>query len=63
MVHIKDIAHLGAKCIIGTAYDDSIPEDEIKVTLIATGFEAEEPKEEKIQELTIEKEDIDEPIG
>lgn len=39
MNHIKTNADLGAKCIVGTAWDDSMEDDEVKITLIATGFD------------------------
>ena len=41
MDHIKTSADLGAKCIVGTVWDDSMKEDEVKITLIATGFDIE----------------------
>ncbi len=36
---IKTNADLGAKCIVGTVWDDNMAEDEVKITLIATGFD------------------------
>jgi cell division protein FtsZ len=39
MNHIKTNADLGAKCIVGTVWDDSMKDDEVKITLIATGFD------------------------
>lgn len=39
MKHIKNNADLVAKCIVGTIWDDSMKDDEIKITLIATGFD------------------------
>ena len=41
MTHIKTSADLGAKCIVGTVWDDNMTEDEVKITLIATGFDLE----------------------
>ncbi len=39
MNHIKSHADLGAKCIVGTVWDDAMDENEVKITLIATGFD------------------------
>lgn len=39
MHHVKNDADLGAKCIMGTVYNKQMQEDEVKVTLIATGFD------------------------
>lgn len=39
MHQVKNSADLGAKCIVGTVYDKQMQEDEVKVTLIATGFD------------------------
>lgn len=36
---MKNSSDLGAKCIVGTVYDEKMQEDEVKVTLIATGFD------------------------
>jgi len=62
MHYIKNNADLGAKCIIGTVYDDQMKEDEVKVTLIVTGFDMPSKVENKVQqELNIKqykKEDI-----
>jgi cell division protein FtsZ len=62
MDYIKKSAHLGAKCIKGTFWDDSIPKDEAKVTIIATGFESEEPKDDKLQEISTIKDKQNEQI-
>ena len=44
MNHIKTSADLGAKCIVGTVWDDNMSEDEVKITLIATGFDEKQDK-------------------
>ena len=36
---MKNSSDLRAKCIVGTVYDEKMQEDEVKVTLIATGFD------------------------
>ncbi|MEA2016990.1 MAG: cell division protein FtsZ [Campylobacterota bacterium] len=41
MNHIKTNADLGTKCIVGTVWDDTMKEDEVKITLIATGLDIE----------------------
>jgi len=51
MDYISNSAHLGAKCIKGTFWDDSIPKDEVKITIIATGFESQSPRDTKTQEI------------
>ncbi|MGM0533748.1 MAG: cell division protein FtsZ [Campylobacterota bacterium] len=44
MTMIEDLADEDVEFIWGTTTDDSVPIDEIKVTIVATGFEKEEPK-------------------
>ena len=69
MHQVKNSADLGAKCIVGTVYDKEMQEDEVKVTLIATGFDIENEeykrikdelalpnKEENLNNIRIEKE-------
>jgi cell division protein FtsZ len=57
MNYIKGNVDLGAKCITGTVWDEEMQEDEVKVSLIASGFEnnAEEivPSAIKIDEQPI----------
>lgn len=60
---VKNSSDLGAKCIVGTVYDEKMQEDEVKVTLIATGFDSMENKKDNRlkEELTLPKEkNIDE---
>jgi len=39
MNYIKTNADLGTKCITGTVWDNEMKEDEVKITIIATGFD------------------------
>ena len=56
MHNVKNSADLGAKCIVGTVYDKQMQEDEVKVTLIATGFDIENKEHTRVkEELTIPK--------
>ncbi|MEA3554441.1 MAG: cell division protein FtsZ [Campylobacterota bacterium] len=48
MSNIKTNADLGAKCIVGTVWDNDMSEDEVKITLIATGFDIENEAKENI---------------
>ncbi len=59
MNHIKSNADLGAKCIIGTVWDDTMAEDEVKITLIATGFDVKTTDKNNLKNIEIE---IDEEI-
>ncbi|MEA3450341.1 MAG: hypothetical protein U9Q83_00390, partial [Bacteroidota bacterium] len=53
MHYIKNSADLGAKCITGTVWSEEMEEDEVKITVIATGFE---PKVKKvIQDIELEE--------
>ena len=54
MNHIKINADLGAKCIVGTVWDDSMKDDEVKITLIATGFDVENENIEVNNELKLD---------
>lgn len=55
MNYIKNSADLGAKCIVGTVYDDNMKDDEVKVTVIATGFDiTDKENKEKQKELSLE---------
>ena len=54
MNYIKTNSDLGTKCIVGTVWDNSMKEDEVKITLIATGFDMED-KKSLASELKIEK--------
>jgi cell division protein FtsZ len=57
---VKEAAHEDAEIIVGTTTDESLPEDLVKITLIATGFEEsqEEPKNtKKEEEINIQPED------
>jgi cell division protein FtsZ len=56
MDYINKSSHLGAKCIKGTFWDDTIPKDEVKITIIATGFDSEEPIDIKTKEIAEIKE-------
>lgn len=58
MNYVKTNADIAAKCIIGTVYKDDMEEDEVKVTLIATGFNKDiKVKNEDIEEFKIKKEE------
>lgn len=55
MNHIKTNADLGAKCIVGTVWDDTMKEDEVKITLIATGLDIENIKRDDfVDKLKVE---------
>jgi len=48
MNYLEDYADEDAYVIFGTTTDENIPEDEVSITIIATGFEQEEEKQEKV---------------
>ncbi|MCK9337698.1 MAG: cell division protein FtsZ [Arcobacteraceae bacterium] len=55
MHYVKNNADLGAKCIVGTVYNDQMEDNEVKVTLIATGFDiADKENQQKQKELSLE---------
>lgn len=62
MNHIKTHADLGAKCIVGTVWDDTMKEDEVKITLIATGFDIKSENNHDYN-LNIENEDHNQNIS
>lgn len=56
MHYVKNKSDLGAKCIVGTVYQQEMKEDEVKVTLIATGFdEKDKINKEKIKNFQVPK--------
>lgn len=56
MHYIKSNADLGAKCIVGTVWEDTMGEDEIKITLIATGFETKSIENEDLANISMDTE-------
>ena len=48
MNYLEDYADEDAYVIFGTTTDENIPDDEVSITIIATGFEQEEEKQEKV---------------
>jgi len=48
MNYLEDYADEDAYVIFGTTTDDNIPDDEVSITIIATGFEQEEEKKESV---------------
>jgi cell division protein FtsZ len=62
MSYVSNNANLGAKCIKGTFWDDDIPKDEVKITIIATGFESEAPIDKSTKKLKDIKSNIEEDI-
>lgn len=60
MNYVKNSADIGARCIIGTVYDEDMQDDEVKVIIIATGFENKRLDEKKIEHLKIKEEQKEE---
>ena len=63
---VEDNAHEDAHVIFGTTTDEAMQPDEVKITIVATGFETEESKteeenpENKKQQITLVKPEINE---
>jgi cell division protein FtsZ len=53
MNYIKVNADLGAKSIVGTVWDDNMSEDEVKVTIIATGFDTKNIHSKEMQDVEL----------
>jgi len=52
---IEEYADEDASVIFGTTTDESIPEDEVNITIVATGFESESNKDSKGSDTTSSK--------
>jgi len=59
MLLIQEKADPDADIIFGTTTDNSLGEDEIKVTIVATGFEQEKSVNNKIEKKDVKKSTID----
>jgi cell division protein FtsZ len=63
---VEDNAHEDAHVIFGTTTDETMQLDEVKITIVATGFETEESKteeensENKKQQITLVKPEVSE---